>query len=170
MYHSWKSCVSRATITKSIILTPYSAARTKLHHEVHEAMPLLTDPVDPPSTSTDRFDYTTSSRSTDRLLATTEADSSTNTPQTSVPASRSSTPALYDPPELTGSAEHHPLQSRSKDEWLERGSEIQNQVPLLMTSAQKAMVKNLNEELPHLERVIAWFPTAYNSHATLIVR
>ena len=48
--------------------------------------------------------------------------------------------------------------------------EIINKIPLLMTSAQRAMVKNLNEALPQMERLIGWYPWAYNSHATLIVR
>ncbi|KAK6906990.1 hypothetical protein I203_100979 [Kwoniella mangroviensis CBS 8507] len=42
--------------------------------------------------------------------------------------------------------------------------------PLLLTPAQKAMIRNLNEAIPHAERVIAWFPWAYNSHAMLICR
>ncbi|WVW79800.1 hypothetical protein I302_101770 [Kwoniella bestiolae CBS 10118] len=42
--------------------------------------------------------------------------------------------------------------------------------PLLLTPAQKLMISNLNDAIPHAERVIAWFPWAYNSHAMLICR
>ncbi|OCF40533.1 hypothetical protein I317_05624 [Kwoniella heveanensis CBS 569] len=42
--------------------------------------------------------------------------------------------------------------------------------PLLLTPAQKMMIKNLNSAIPHAERVISWFPWAYNSHAMLICR
>ncbi|WVF66937.1 hypothetical protein IAT40_001680 [Kwoniella sp. CBS 6097] len=42
--------------------------------------------------------------------------------------------------------------------------------PLLLTPAQKWMIKNLNRAIPHAKRVISWFPWAYNSHAMLICR
>ncbi|WVO14739.1 hypothetical protein L204_102377 [Cryptococcus depauperatus] len=41
---------------------------------------------------------------------------------------------------------------------------------LLLTSQQKLMVQQLNEAIPHAERVVAWFPWVYNSHAMLICR
>ena len=44
------------------------------------------------------------------------------------------------------------------------------QIPLLLTPRQKLMVKNLNEGLPQVERLIAWFPWAFNAHALLIAR
>nr|XP_019012466.1 uncharacterized protein I206_03314 [Kwoniella pini CBS 10737]OCF51247.1 hypothetical protein I206_03314 [Kwoniella pini CBS 10737] len=42
--------------------------------------------------------------------------------------------------------------------------------PLLLSSNQKLMIKNLNDSIPNAERVISWFPWAYNSHAMLICR
>nr|XP_018264423.1 uncharacterized protein I303_02589 [Kwoniella dejecticola CBS 10117]OBR86581.1 hypothetical protein I303_02589 [Kwoniella dejecticola CBS 10117] len=42
--------------------------------------------------------------------------------------------------------------------------------PLLLTSAQKTMIRNLNNAISHAERVVSWFPWAYNSHAMLICR
>ncbi|WVQ94679.1 hypothetical protein IAU59_001759 [Kwoniella sp. CBS 9459] len=42
--------------------------------------------------------------------------------------------------------------------------------PLLLTAAQKTMIRNLNRAIPHAERIISWFPWAYNSHAMLICR
>jgi len=41
---------------------------------------------------------------------------------------------------------------------------------LLLTPAQKIMCKNLGAALPHAERIIAWFPWAYNAHALLVAR
>lgn len=42
--------------------------------------------------------------------------------------------------------------------------------PLLLSDAQKRMILNFDKHLPQAERLIAWFPGAYNSHATVIVR
>ncbi|WVR04162.1 hypothetical protein IAU60_001161 [Kwoniella sp. DSM 27419] len=42
--------------------------------------------------------------------------------------------------------------------------------PLLLTPAQKLMIRELNAAIPHAERVVSWFPWAYNSHAMLICR
>lgn len=42
--------------------------------------------------------------------------------------------------------------------------------PLLLSSSQKKMIKNLNENLPNMKKIVAWYPWAYNSHATIIVR
>ena len=44
------------------------------------------------------------------------------------------------------------------------------QTPLLLTAQQKRMVQNLNESLPQMERIIAFFPWAFNAHALLIAR
>ena len=44
------------------------------------------------------------------------------------------------------------------------------QVALLLTPAQKRMSRNLEAALPHVERIVAWFPWAFNSHALLVVR
>ncbi|WWC87476.1 uncharacterized protein L201_002365 [Kwoniella dendrophila CBS 6074] len=42
--------------------------------------------------------------------------------------------------------------------------------PLLLTPAQKLMIRNMNGAIPHAQRVVSWFPWAYNSHAMLICR
>ena len=44
------------------------------------------------------------------------------------------------------------------------------QVALLLTPGQKVMARNLQAHLQHAERVIGWFPWAYNAHAVLIAR
>ncbi|KAG7562260.1 hypothetical protein FFLO_02346 [Filobasidium floriforme] len=41
---------------------------------------------------------------------------------------------------------------------------------LLLTEAQKTMIRNFNQYLPQLERIVVWYPYAYNSHATIVVR
>jgi hypothetical protein len=43
-------------------------------------------------------------------------------------------------------------------------------VPLYLTDRQDRMVRNLNDALPEMERIVSWFPWAFNSHATLIMR
>lgn len=43
-------------------------------------------------------------------------------------------------------------------------------VPLYLTQRQEGMVRNLNMAIPKMERIVAWFPFAFNSHATLIMR
>jgi hypothetical protein len=45
-----------------------------------------------------------------------------------------------------------------------------SRTPLLLTPRQREMIRNLNEGLPHMERMVAWFHWVYNSHATLVVR
>lgn len=43
--------------------------------------------------------------------------------------------------------------------------------PLMLTARQQDMIYNINSALgDKVERVIAWFPLEFNSHATLIVR
>ncbi|ODN77056.1 hypothetical protein, variant 1 [Cryptococcus amylolentus CBS 6039] len=42
--------------------------------------------------------------------------------------------------------------------------------PLLLTPQQKLMIRNLNAAIPNAERVVAWFPWAFNAHAMLICR
>jgi hypothetical protein len=44
------------------------------------------------------------------------------------------------------------------------------QVALLLTPAQKVMARALQTHLQHAERIIGWFPWAYNAHAVLIAR
>lgn len=39
----------------------------------------------------------------------------------------------------------------------------------ILSSEQRAMVDNLSS-LPQLERVVAWFPTAFNAHAVIVAR
>ncbi|CAD6582879.1 MAG: hypothetical protein TREMPRED_003411, partial [Tremellales sp. Tagirdzhanova-0007] len=51
----------------------------------------------------------------------------------------------------------------------DQGPPQKSRVPLLLTPHQKAMIASLND-IPQMERMIAWFPTAYNSHAVIIVR
>lgn len=45
-----------------------------------------------------------------------------------------------------------------------------SKVPHLVSDKQHAMIDNLTKGLPQLERLIAWFPWVYNSHAMLVVR
>lgn len=45
-----------------------------------------------------------------------------------------------------------------------------SRTPLLLTPRQREMIRNLNEALPRMERMVAWFHWVYNSHATLVVR
>lgn len=44
------------------------------------------------------------------------------------------------------------------------------QVALLLTPGQKVMARNLQSHLQHAERIIGWFPWAYNAHAVLVAR
>lgn len=45
-----------------------------------------------------------------------------------------------------------------------------SKIPLYLTQKQEGMVRNLNGALPDMERIVAWFPEAFNSHAVLIMR
>ncbi|KAK8861217.1 hypothetical protein IAR55_002036 [Kwoniella newhampshirensis] len=40
----------------------------------------------------------------------------------------------------------------------------------LLTPIQRVMITNLNEAIPHLERLISWFPWEFNSHGLIICR
>jgi hypothetical protein len=142
-----------------------SAARTRIHHESHDTLPLLTEPIEQDFSAD--FDSISSYPLRSRSLL----SQSTTLGEESIPASRSSTPRLYDPPDNRARGDE--FGQRNSEESASMRTEVDempNKVPLLMTSAQRAMVKNLNEHLPHMERVVGWYPWAYNSHATLIVR
>jgi hypothetical protein len=45
-----------------------------------------------------------------------------------------------------------------------------SRTPLLLAPRQREMIRNLNEGLPQMERMVAWFHWVYNSHATIVVR
>ncbi|RXK37010.1 hypothetical protein M231_05717 [Tremella mesenterica] len=74
-----------------------------------------------------------------------------------------STPSRFADSE-SSSRSTSPLYTESPD------SEHSSLVPLLLTEEQKVIVRNLNGELPQVQKVVAWFPYAFNSHAMLIVR
>jgi hypothetical protein len=44
------------------------------------------------------------------------------------------------------------------------------QTPFYLSPQQKRMALNLQRELPQVERLVAWFPWAFNAHALLICR
>jgi hypothetical protein len=47
---------------------------------------------------------------------------------------------------------------------------ILGQTPFYLTRQQKLMALNLQRELPQVERLVSWFPWAFNAHALLICR
>ncbi|WWD16888.1 hypothetical protein CI109_101320 [Kwoniella shandongensis] len=125
----------------------HSRRRTRSHHDIVERQPLLA-PVSWPADESDMpsepiLQSTSSSVIPSRSVST----KPTQDDEVDQASSGTSTPPMLDPSSSTTTA-----------------------APLLLTPGQRMMIKNLNEAIPNAERVIAWFPWAFNSHAVLICR
>ncbi|ORX36237.1 putative serine esterase-domain-containing protein [Kockovaella imperatae] len=93
----------------------------------------------------------------------------------SAPMSRTETPPLHDPAAVPLPATQLDAALPDEDRDEEDGPSSDaiprpGQIPLLLTPAQKRMVRDLNKSLPQMQRMVAWFPWAFNSHALIVAR
>lgn len=77
--------------------------------------------------------------------------------------SRSATPSQRAPPSSTSNPPPDLMVP-------EDPAPILGQTPFYLTRQQKLMALNLQRELPQVERLVSWFPWAFNAHALLICR
>ncbi|ORY27627.1 putative serine esterase-domain-containing protein [Naematelia encephala] len=161
----------------SIVFTLHtwqSRRRIWTHHSAHEAQPLLDD----------QEDGSASLRISHSRLIQLRSDHSTPTPTLS--SSTTSTPPLTSPqllPQKIQIHNHDHGHNNTQDNNHNGNNDTNNhdhnhnhhqhhpaQIPLLLTTRQKDMIRNLTTSLPQLQRLIAWFPWAYNAHGMIIVR